>query len=85
MYVELQGFDHGFVLAFLRFALPFGPFDQEPFCVPQRSPPVIPMCRPNTHRSKTQGQIIVAAGTPGDQAIVQVGSPMASVFTLTGW
>ena len=38
---------------FLRFALPFGPFDQEPFFIPQRAPPVIPMRGPNTHSLRT--------------------------------
>lgn len=38
---------------FLRFALPFRPFDQEPLFVPQFGPPVIPVRRPNTHSRKT--------------------------------
>jgi len=58
---------------FVGFALPFGPFDQEPLFIPQLGPPVIPVRRPNTHRSKTRRQVGVAAGPPVDESIVRGG------------
>ena len=65
--------------------LTLGPFDQQPFLIPRRGPPLVVMGGPYPNRAKREVSAPALASRQEIVCQLAGGKPSASALTLTGW